>query len=116
MDQIILSEENTLFHISIEGNKADYSFYNSDGHLLDGGIYEIDDIKSNNDIINEIISSFKETIKFSSPFVYFSEENSEELLEKIQEEDYNYFQERIKSLSASKDNSIITNDEMGIDK
>ena len=82
MDQIILSEENTLFHISIEGNKADYSFYNSDGHLLDGGIYEIDDIKSNNDIINEIISSFKETIKFSSPFVYFSEENSEELLKK----------------------------------
>lgn len=116
MDAIIVSKENTIFHISIEDNKADYSFYNPEGHLLDGGVLDIDNLKGNNDIVNEIISSFKETINFSSPFVYLSKENSEELLEYIEEENYNYIQEKIKSLSESNDNSILVNDEMDIDK
>ena len=116
MDAIIVSKENTIFHICIEENKANYSFYDSKGHLLDGGVLEYDNQKNNRDIINEIISSFKENIDFSEPFAYLSKESSNELLEYIEEENYNYIQEKIKSLSDSKDNSIIENDEMNIDK
>ena len=117
MDAIIISNENNIFHITIEDDKVDYSFYDKKGYLLDGGVLEgYDNSKSNREIINEIISSFKEQISFTEPFVYLSKEHSEELLEYIEEENYNYIQEKVAKISKEKTEKFIDNDEMDIEK
>ena len=38
MDELIISAENNILHICNEGYSVDYTFYNSKGHELDGGI------------------------------------------------------------------------------
>lgn len=96
MDVIIISKENNLLYISNEDRKIDYTVYNKKGHLIDGGVLENDEISYDiKKVFDEIVSSFKDTISFSEPYVYIDEEDANNLLELIEEEDYNNSQNKI---------------------
>ena len=88
MDTLIISEERNILHIFNKGYTVDYTFYDSKGHSIDGGVLESNKEKFNNDlVIKEIISMFQDTIKFSSPYLYLEGEKAEGLLDLIEMED-----------------------------
>lgn len=112
MDIIIISNENNLLHLNNEDRKIDYTFYTKEGHLIDGGVLETDELPY--DIIkvfNEIISSFKDNISFSKPYVFVDEENTKNLLEFIEEEDFNNLQNKVADY---REKEILENDEREI--
>ena len=114
MDELIISSENNILHIYNEGYTVDFTFYNSKGHNIDGGILESSHNKFDNDkVINEIISMFKDNIKFSEPFLRLTGEKANNLLELIEMEDYKNTQEKVnKYVSSIKDKSDIVDHEM----
>ena len=114
MDELIISSENNILHIYNEGYTVDLTFYNSKGHNIDGGILESSHNKFDNDkVINEIISMFKDNIKFSEPFLRLTGEKANNLLELIEMEDYKNTQEKVnKYVSSIKDKSDIVDHEM----
>lgn len=98
MDILVISNESNILHICNEGYKVDYTFYDSKGHSLDGGVLESDKNQfSNKDAIQEIVRMFKDNIKFSEPFIYLKDDMAEDLLELIQMEDYRNSQVKINS-------------------
>ncbi len=102
MDTLIISEENYILHICNHGYYVDYTIYNSKGHNMDGGALESSKGKFENEFaIKEIINIIKDTIAFSSPFIYLNGDKAENLLELIEMEDYKNMKERVKEYSNS---------------
>ena len=96
MDTIVISKERNFLHVDYENNNINYSFYNNKGHLIDGGEMENkDNIFNNISIPTEIITSFKDTINFTEPFIYITGKDAENLLEMIEEEDYQNLQNKV---------------------
>lgn len=109
MDMLIISNENNILHIFNKGYSVDYTFYNRKGHSLDGGILESSKEKFNiNDVKNEIINMFKDSIDFTEPYMFLEGERANGLLELIEMEDYKNTQLKVDSyLSSIKNNSYI---------
>ena len=109
MDMLIISNENNILHIFNKGYSVDYTFYNCKGHSLDGGILESSKEKFNiNDVKNEIINMFKDSIDFTEPYMFLEGERANGLLELIEMEDYKNTQLKVDSyLSSIKNNSYI---------
>jgi len=109
MDMLIISNENNILHIFNKGYSVDYTFYNCKGHSLDGGILESSKEKFNiNDVKNEIINMFKDSIDFTEPYMFLEGERAKGLLELIEMEDYKNTQLKVDSyLSSIKNNSYI---------
>lgn len=109
MDMLIISNENNILHIFNKGYSVDYTFYNCKGHSLDGGILESSKEKFNiNDVKNEIINMFKDSIDFTEPYMFLEGERADGLLELIEMEDYKNTQIKVDSyLSSIKNNSYI---------
>lgn len=109
MDMLIISNENNILHIFNKGYSVDYTFYNCKGHSLDGGILESSKGKFNiNDVKNEIINMFKDSIDFTEPYMFLEGERADGLLELIEMEDYKNTQLKVDSyLSSIKNNSYI---------
>lgn len=109
MDMLIISNENNILHIFNKGYSVDYTFYNCKGHSLDGGILESSKEKFNiNDVKNEIINMFKDSIDFTEPYMFLEGERADGLLELIEMEDYKNTQLKVDSyLSSIKKNSYI---------
>ncbi len=114
MDELIISSENNILHIYNGGYAVDFTFYNNKGHNIDGGILESNHNRFDNDkVINEIISMFKDNIKFSKPFLRLTGEKANNLLELIETEDYKNAQEKVnKYVSSIKDKIDIVAQEM----
>lgn len=88
MDTLIISEERNILHVFNKGYTVDYTFYDSKGHSIDGGVLESSKEKFNTDlVIKEIISMFQDTIKFSKPYLYLEGEKADGLLDLIEMED-----------------------------
>lgn len=109
MDTLIISQENNILHIFNKGYTVDYTFYNSKGHSLDGGILESSKDKfDTQEVKKEIIDMFKDTIIFSEPYMYLEGEQAEGLLELIEMEDYKNTQSKVNNfLSSIKNDSYI---------
>ena len=109
MDMLIISNENNILHIFNKGYSVDYTFYNCKGHSLDGGTLESSKEKFNiNDVKNEIINMFKDSIDFTEPYMFLEGERANGLLELIEMEDYKNTQLKVNNyLSSIKNNSYI---------
>lgn len=118
MDELIISAENNILHICNEGYSVDYTFYNSKGHELDGGIFESNKEKFDNDnLLSEIISMFEDNISFSKPYIRLTGDKANNLLELIQMEDYKNTKNRVNNFLLSvKEKSDIIDNEMEISK
>lgn len=112
MDTIIISKENHFLHICNEGNKINYNFYDKEANLLDGGTREYENIIYNtNEVAKELIESFKDTISFLEPYIYVEKENVSDLLELLEEQDYNHLQNKVADYRKK---DVIENDEREI--
>lgn len=109
MDTLFISQENNILHIFNKGYTVDYTFYNSKGHSLDGGILESSKDKfDTQEVKKEIINMFKDTINFSEPYMCLEGEQADGLLELIEMEDYKNTQLKVNNfLSSIKNNSNI---------
>jgi len=113
MDTLIISQENNILDICNKGYTVDYTFYNSKGHSLDGGILESSKEKFNTqEVKTEIINLFRESINFSEPFMYLEGEKADGLLELIEIEDYKNAQSKVNNYLSS----IKNNPSMDIEK
>lgn len=112
MDTLIISQENNILHIFNRGYTVDYTFYNSKGHSLDGGILESSKEKfDTQEVKNEIINMFKDSINFTEPYMFLEGEKAEGLLELIEMEDYKNAQLKVNNyLSSIKNSSYIEMD------
>lgn len=115
MDILIISEERNILHIFNKGYTVDYTFYDSKGHSIDGGVLESSKEKFNNDVvIQEIISMFQDAIKFSKPYLYLEGEKADRLLDLIEMEDSKNNQKIINEYINSADQKY--NYDLNIDK
>lgn len=109
MDTLIISNESNILHISNKGYAVDYTFYDCKGHSIDGGILESEKEKFNTqEVINEIIKMFEDTIVFSQPYMILEGDRADSLLELIEMEDYKNTQLKVNDiLSSVKNRSYI---------
>ena len=115
MDTLIISEERNILHVFNKGYTVDYTFYDSKGHSIDGGVLESSKEKFNNDVvIQEIISMFQDAIKFSKPYLYLEGEKADGLLDLIEMEDSKNNQKIINEYINSADQK--DNYDLNIDK
>ena len=98
-----------ILHLCNKGYVVDYTFYNCKGHSLDGGMLESSKEKFNtNDVKEEIINMFKDSIDFTEPYMLLEGERADGLLELIEMEDYKNTQLKVNDyLSSIKNNSYI---------
>lgn len=88
MDILIISQENNILHICNKGYTVDYTFYNSKGHSIDGGILESEKDKFDTKLVLfDLVKDIKNTFSFSEPFMYLENERAEGLLELIEIEE-----------------------------
>lgn len=88
MDTLIISQENNILHICNKGYTVDYTFYNSKGHSIDGGILESEKDKFDTQLVLfDLVKEFRNNFSFSEPFMYLENERAEGLLELIEMEE-----------------------------
>lgn len=118
MEQIIISNENNILHISNNEYTVSYTIYNNKGHSLDGGILESSNSKFDSDkVAAEIILMIQEQFDFSEPFIHLNGEMANNLLELIEMEDYKNSKRKVRNfLSSVKDKSDLLNNEMELSK
>lgn len=117
-EHLFISKERYMLHISNQGKKVDYTFYDNQGHLVDGGILENEKETFNTDsVFKEIISSFKEQITFSEPYKQLMGDEANEILEYIENEEYINMQKKVSDfMSSFEGKDSIENDEEELEK
>lgn len=89
MELLLISKESNKIHISMYGLYSDYTIYNSEGRLIDGGILIGKATGENvNKLIASVISMAKGVVDFSSPCKTLKDEEAMELIEKLEEQEY----------------------------
>ncbi len=89
MELLLISKESNKIHISMYGLYSDYTIYNSEGRLIDGGILIGKATGGNvNKLISSVISMAKGVVDFSSPYKTLKDEEAMELIEKLEEQEY----------------------------
>lgn len=90
MDIILISKEDNKLHISTDGLYSDYTVYDKDGMEIDGG-FLLGKVANNNinKLVSCVISMAKGITEFSSPYQTLKGERATELLEELQERNFN---------------------------
>ena len=101
MDTLIISNENNILHIFNDGDKYDYTIYNSKGHNMDGGVLDFDEKVSNKESTDEIIKMIQDRFLFNAPYTCLSGDKAQNLLELIEMEDYKNLQHQIENKSVN---------------
>jgi hypothetical protein len=96
---IIISSEINILHIFIDEEHADYTLFNKEGHSLDGGVLDLEGNEKSDKVTNEIIESLKDNFTFSEPYIHPSKEDTQEIIERLEEEDYQNMVLRVKRVS-----------------
>lgn len=98
MDILLISINERILHISNQEDKIDYTIYDNHCVLLDGGLIDLENSINNDDAIKNVVNIIKDSYEFSYPYISVPAEITEELLELIQEVDYQTMQEKIQNL------------------
>ena len=89
MELLLISKESNKIHISMYGLYSDYTIYNSEGRLIDGGILIGKATGENvNKLITSVISMAKGVVDFFFFFKTLKDEEAMELIEKLEEQEY----------------------------
>ncbi len=102
MDTIIISSEKNILHVFIDEEHVDYTLYNNHGHNLDGGVLDLESHENTGKIVNEIIEILKDSFSFSEPYILPSKEDTQEIIERVEEEDYQNMISKVEELSSEK--------------
>lgn len=102
MDILLISINNQIriLHISNQEDKIDYSIYDNYCTLLDGGVIDLGTAINNDTAIENVVDIINDQFEFSQPYIYVPAEITEELLELIQEADYQNMQAKVHSISS----------------
>ena len=88
MNLIFISKENKILHVAKDCLQIDYTFYDKNGRIIDGGQYEeIDTNKTIEETAKELIESF-DILQFSEPYVKLDGIQADNFIEIIEEQDY----------------------------
>lgn len=88
MNLIFISKENKILHIAKDCLQIDYTFYDKNGRIIDGGQYEeIDTNKTIEETAKELIEAF-DIMKFSEPYIKLEGIQADNFIELIEEQDY----------------------------
>lgn len=99
MDIIIVSKENNKLHISTDGLYTDYTLYNKEGMEVDGGFLLGKTTDENiNKLVSLVISMAKGITDFSSPYQTIEGEKATNLLEEIQEKNFDDMMQKEKTI------------------
>lgn len=99
MDILIVSSNEKILHISNQEDKIDYTIYDNHCRSIGGGVIDLECSIDNKDAIKNVLDIVQNQPEFSEPYIYLSEEMTEDLLELIQEADYKSMQEKIQIAS-----------------
>lgn len=102
MDTIIISSERNILHVFIDEEHADYTLYDKHGHNLDGGVLDLESNENTGIIVNEIMEMLKDRFSFSTPYILPSKEDTQEIIECVEEEDYQNMILKVEELSSEK--------------
>lgn len=103
MDLLIVSNNEKILHISNEEDKIDYTVYDSFCQLIDGGVIDLDEPLNKENAVQCVVEMLPEQIEFSKPIMSLPEELVDDLLELIQESDYQNMLQKIKTSSCYKE-------------
>ncbi len=103
MDILLISinKQIRILHISNQEDKIDYTIYDNHCTLLDGGVIDLENAINNENAIKNVVNIIKNQYEFSQPYIYVPNEITEELLEIIQEADYENVQEKVQNISSN---------------
>lgn len=101
MDILLISNNEQILHICNQEDKIDYTIYDNHCTLLDGGVIDLENAINNENAIRDVVDIIKNQFEFSEPYMYVPDETAEELLELIQEADYQNMQEKIQNISSN---------------
>lgn len=88
MNLIFISKENKILHVAKDCLQIDYTFYDKNGRIIDGGQYEeIDTNKTIEETAKELIEAF-DIMKFSEPYIKLEGIQADNFIELIEEQDY----------------------------
>lgn len=96
MDILIVSNNEKILHISNQEDKIDYTIYDNHCKLVDGGEFDLTEPLNNENAVRCVLEIVRDQIKFLKPYIYLPEELTNDLLELIQEVDYQTMQIKIK--------------------
>lgn len=95
MNLIYISKEHNFLHISNDCEHIDYTFYDRNGRILDGGQYdEIVENKSLEESATDLIEAF-DLIDFSEPYIKLEGIQADNFIELIEEQDYKNMQNKV---------------------
>ena len=95
MNLILISKEHNFLHISNECGDINYTFYDSNGILLDGGLaVEKNRFKNLEDTAKGLIKVF-DLIQFNKPYIKLEGLQADNFLELIEEQDYKNMQSKV---------------------
>lgn len=95
MNLIFISNENNFLHVSNDYDNINYTFYDSNGILLDGGqTIEIDESNKLEDIAQKLIEAF-DLVSFTEPYIKLEGIQADNFIELIEEQDYKNMQSRV---------------------
>ena len=88
MNLIFISKEHKILHVVKDCLQIDYTFYDKNGRIIDGGQYEeIDTNKTIEEIARELIEAF-DILQFSEPYIKLEGIQADNFIEVIEEQDY----------------------------
>ena len=89
MELLIISKESNKLHISTDGLYSNYTIYDKEGKEIDGGVLIGKATGGNTDkLISSVVAMTRGVIDFSSPYQTLKGERATELLEELQEKNF----------------------------
>lgn len=95
MNLIIISKEHKILHVSKDCLQIDYTFYDKNGRIIDGGQYEeIDTNKTIEETVKGLIEAF-DIMQFSEPYIKLEGIQADNFIELIEEQDYKNMRNKV---------------------
>lgn len=95
MNLIFISKENKILHVAKDCLQIDYTFYDKNGRIIDGGQYEeIDTNKTIEETAKELIEAF-DILQFSEPYIKLNGIQADNFVEIIEEQDYKNMRNKV---------------------
>ena len=95
MNLIFISKENKILHVAKDTLQIDYTFYDKNGRIIDGGQYEeIDTNKTIEETAKELIEEF-DILQFSEPYIKLNGIQADNFIEIIEEQDYKNMKNKV---------------------
>lgn len=95
MNLIIISKEHKILHVSKDCLQIDYTFYDKNGRIIDGGQYDDIEIdKPIDDTAKGLIEAF-DIMQFSEPYIKLEGIQADNFIELIEEQDYKNMRNKV---------------------